>query len=126
MANRRDFLKILGVGSVVAPMGLGIDKPVRLIEPAKVELFQPGDEISGDARLLNLFQNQRLFGVQVLFRESNGSHIIFEADSFITHMSPTYITTTSYELPTIHSAYSLDASWELKGRVVASWTERKL
>lgn len=44
MPNRRDFLKLFGVGSTIAPLAAGVlvpDAVARLVEPARVELIEP-------------------------------------------------------------------------------------
>jgi len=121
MNNRRGFLKALGIGSVIAPIGTAglLEQRVRLVEPAKVEAI----EAMPDRNELDLMSSMNLGGeLQVLYKSHDGNVFKFEAKTFITECRTEMIDVTIYSdnyfsrLPA-----STRCEWQLKGVIVESW-----
>jgi hypothetical protein len=116
--NRRDLLKLFGIGATVVPLIGGtpeMDAPAKLIEVPKLE---PVSIAATDPR--EILESLGKHEMIVSFKSQDGRTTVFRADTFVTEYSiqappPISITDVKSARPPSIIPYLGSLQWELRG-----------
>lgn len=121
MESRRGFLKMLGIGSTVAPIVNGLMVPgahAKLIEEPRYEVIEAKKIPAGDAAY-EMCKLGKILHMQVTLTDDDNRSVTFQGKTFITEFKRDVVDVTQYgDIYRRLIPGRLSVGWELRGQLV--------
>ena len=125
--NRRDILKLFGVGAAVVPLVEGkplVEAPAQLVTVPEVKILEPpAPLVTGAQAMSNMFCQGEDVTMHVRFTSKDGV-VDFAARTFITRMDTHLVDVTAHGGPRRAIPARGLIEWELRGQLLEVTVDR--